>query len=219
MCNSCSLDKPIVNKKHNLCDDCNFLRLHNGQTKAQVYSDRKVEKDQSKPFNWYDQKLPQSLLTKKPLVTKTKTRIKQQTTQQKDRQQQLHVVKSEITVDAQQDGQYYCQGCGVSGVNLDCSHILSVKHRKDLELDKLNINLFCRICHIGWESNDIITMLRLNSFEKDLQYIKIHDVGRYNKLLDAINYFIVHEQIFDSHLDENKKAYKISSENDFILIK
>ena len=217
-CNSCNLDKLIVNKKYGICDDCNFARLHNGQSKAEVYSDRKKEKDQSKPFNWYEDKIPSSLLQKKPIVVKTRIKIKPQSSKQKEVSQQLSILKSNIEIEALQDSKYYCWGCGCAKGGLDKSHILSVGQRKDLELIKDNINLFCRTCHNDWESNDILRMLKLHSFEKDLQYIKENDVSRYNQIIDAIIYFITHLDVLNiEDQDVIKKAHNIMNINDFII--
>lgn len=39
ICNNCKREKPIVNKRYGLCDNCNYLRL-NGKTKQEVYKER-----------------------------------------------------------------------------------------------------------------------------------------------------------------------------------
>jgi 5-methylcytosine-specific restriction endonuclease McrA len=91
---------------------------------------------------------------------------------EKKRKQELSKLKQEIRQEAWDREEYYCQGCGISGVKLDCSHILSVARRKDLELDKSNINLFCRDCHNHWESNNEERQKKLLTYDKDMAYIK-----------------------------------------------
>ena len=208
-CSNCNQSKPIVNKKYDLCDDCNFMRLHNGQSKSEVYSQR----NKDKPVKTYT--LP--IITRSTRMPSQKA-LKQQTPKQKEVQQLLHALKATITLDAIQSDQYYCKGCGNAGGKLDCSHILSVKHRKDLELVKENINLMCRDCHMDWESGNILKMLNLICFEADFVYIKANDPGRYNKLLDAIIYLMNHLDVLQPHLDVEKKARRLCDENDFIFI-
>lgn len=208
-CSNCNNNKPIVNKRHNLCDDCNFMRLHNGQSKGEVYSDRAkakvIEWDDKLPTDWDKQ------FKKKPKP------IKQKSTKQTVRQQELSTLKKTIEVEALQNNEYYCWGCGQAKGGLDKSHILSVGQRKDLELLKENINLFCRACHMDWESGDFLRMISLLTFEKDLQLIKQYSTATYNKLLDALHYFIVHHDILNVDQQIIDKAHKISSENDFII--
>jgi len=203
-CNSCRLDKPIVNKKYDLCDDCNYMRLHNGQSKAEVAREKASNKIATLP---------------KIYVFKTKKRLSsnQKTQKQQVIDKALQLLKESIRLDAKQSDSYYCKGCGKTERHLDCSHILSVKHRKDLELVRENINLFCRQCHIDWESGDILKMIALHSFEKDLAYMKENDPGRYNKLLDAIIYLVVHIDVIDPGENIEQKAIKIAHENDFII--
>lgn len=205
MCSSCKQSKPVVNKKYILCDDCNYMRLHDGKSKVEVMREK-----------------ASTQIAKAPKIYQFKNK-KQLSSRQRTQKQQvvdkaLQSLKESIRLDAKQDGEYYCKGCGRSEKHLDCSHILSVKHRKDLELVRENINLFCRTCHIDWESNDIVKMLKLHSFEKDLQYMKENDPGRYNKLLDAIIYLVTHIDVLEVPSQIQIKAYSICNENDFILI-
>lgn len=205
-CSKCNQDKPIVNKKHNLCDDCNFMRLHDGKTKAEVYSERAQGKEK-KVYTIKQSSSP--IRSKKP--------VKQQTEKEKSRKTQLSQIKNEIEEEAIFDNRYYCWGCGKSGVALDKSHILSVKQRKDLELDKENINLFCRECHETWESNLIHRMLGLDSFEKDLRYIMKMDKNRYNGLIHQLNDFCTIE-LYQFEVPEKIiiKAQQLASIYDYL---
>lgn len=207
-CYECLQSKPIVNKKYNLCDDCNFMRLHDGKTKSEVYAERSA----SKPKKVYQLKQTPIKRSNKP--------IKQVTSKQSKRSAELSDLKYNIELQALQDGNYYCWGCGHAKGALDKSHILSVRQRKDLELDPNNINLFCRTCHMDWESNDILKMLKLHSFDKDLQYIQNKDKNRYNSILDALNYFVAH---FEEYIESQElrtlyeKALILSNNNDYLI--
>lgn len=171
-CSNCKKEKFIVNKKYNLCDDCNYYRL-NGKTKQEAYQERA----QSKPKKVYK-------LKSSPL--KNKQKVKVQTDKEKQIKNKLSTLKNSIREKAISNQEYFCWGCGKGGEQLDCSHILSVGQRKDLELEEENINLLCRECHRDWESNDIVKMSQLLTFTKDLDYIKEKDKLRYNKLFNQI---------------------------------
>lgn len=203
-CSNCQQSKPIVNKKYDLCDDCNYMRLHDGKSKAEVMREK-----------------ASTQIAKVPKIYQFKSKKQLSSGQRSQKQivvdKALQTLKESIRLDAKQDGTYFCKGCGKTEKHLDCSHILSVKHRKDLELIRENINLFCRTCHIDWESGDIIKMIALHSFEKDLAYIKANDVGRYNKLLDAIIYLVVHIDVIGVSSQISIKAHSICNENDFII--
>lgn len=206
-CSKCLKSKPIENRSKWLCSDCNFERLHNGASRAQVYKERASERVEAK--------VPRTIRAKfKP--------IKQQTSNEAETKKKLHELKASIEQKAIDNGVYYCWGCGVGGIALDKSHILSVKQRKDLELDEDNINLFCRDCHMAWESSVIEKMIVLNSFESDLLYIQKHDSKRYNKILLLIEEFS--ERMFDAIIDQTvpkeviEKIRYFSKEYDYILI-
>lgn len=202
-CSKCNLPKPIVNKKYNLCDDCNYMRLHDGKSKAEVLREKASTKIAT--VKHYQFK------SKKPLSSSQKT------AKQIVIDKALQALKNSIRIDEQQNGTYYCKGCGHTH-KLDCSHILSVKHRKDLELVRENINLLCRTCHINWESNLIHKMAALYCFEKDLLFIKNNDVGRYNKLILMINDFC-DITFFQFEVPKNivEKIHKLSEIYDYIL--
>lgn len=214
-CNNCDQHKPIVNKKYNLCDDCNFARLHQGKTRGEVYKERADKKFAEQITSDSVKKFGIRLRPSLKINSKPKA-VKQQTEKQKIRQTLLSQLKREIEEKAVQENKYYCWGCGTSGIGLDKSHILSVKHRKDLELEEKNINLFCRKCHSDWESGDILRMLNLNSFEEDLMFIKQNDSGRYNKIFDTIEYLLIHRELYSNYSQQLEKAEKIYNENDFI---
>lgn len=100
--------------------------------------------------------------------------------------QQLSKIKIEIEQDALSNDSYFCTGCGKSYPGLDKSHILSLKNRKDLGLEKANITLHCRTCHLKWESGDIAIMHELLDFDKNLKYIQSVDLSYYRLLIGKI---------------------------------
>jgi len=165
-CLGCNLEKFLVNRKYKLCEDCNHFRLH-GKTKYES-----LQEQQTKSF------LKKN--TSKP------KQIRQVGSKQSVVNGLLSKLKNKVRKEAQDQDMYYCWGCGIAGEQLDCSHILSVKQRKDLELDQENINLFCRTCHNKWEHGNIVQQTSLLTFEKDLLYIKERDEMRYNKIIEKI---------------------------------
>lgn len=188
-CSGCREEKFIVNKKYNLCDDCNYKRLHGGKSKQEVYGER----NKDKPRKVYSLK-------------KSTKPIKQVTTKQRDENSRLSQVKREIELEAIQNNEYFCWGCGVSHPGLDKSHIISVKYKKTAT-DKENINLFCRKCHEKWESRDVLLIIKLNSLKSDLKYLSVHSYSDFASLMTSIEYNLV-EKRFETDLDE-EKAYEI----------
>lgn len=185
-CSKCGKESPIVNKKYDLCYYCNFQRTHNGVS----YFEHQQEKQQE-----YIKKQQRKAIEK--LVSdpsKQRTPIKKQTSKEASVKSKLSLVKQEIRLEAIQNNEYYCKGCGTANDVLDCSHILSVSMFKHLELVKENIQLLCRMCHRVWEGSYIWEKMELLCFEENLEFIKHHDLQSYNKLFNAAkaereNYF------------------------------
>jgi hypothetical protein len=75
-----------------------------------------------------------------------------------------------------------CEGCNKHASFLDYSHILSVKQREDLKLDRDNKNLFCRTCHEDWESWNPKKMFALICIWENLKYIRKNDSETYFKI-------------------------------------
>jgi hypothetical protein len=165
------------------------LRLH-GKSQQQEYTERAA----AKPRKIYT--LPQS-----------RTPIKQQSRKQSVRAKELSALKNEIELDAVQEGRYYCEGCGHSHSHLDKSHIISVGQRKDLELVKANIHLFCRDCHQDWESWSAIRMVKLLTFEADLDYIYNEDFEMFGRIMLKLMEYL--KWNCDREIDEVKKMKNI----------
>ena len=175
-CNQCTKDLPIVNVKYGLCHSCNSVRL-TGKTPAQR---------QAESVTKYRQKAANTATTK---TSGTHTPIKQQTAKESAVKKQLSELKKEIRLEAIQNNEYYCCGCGQTGL-LDCSHILPVGMFKHLELVKKNIQLLCRDCHRVWESSEIDQKMRLYCFVENMLFIKEHDLTTYNKNITKIESYL-----------------------------
>lgn len=157
-------NRVAINKKHKMCQECNYERMH-GKSQQEEYAERAA------------------LRPKKVYQLVSRTPIKQQTKKQSVRSKQLSELKSDIELEAVQNGTYYCEGCGKSYPGLDKSHTISVGQRKDLELRRDNIHLFCRSCHEDWESWSIPRMVILLTFESDLDFIYNEDFETFGRIM------------------------------------
>lgn len=159
-----------MNVKYGLCANCNSIRL-SGKTLSQraVESSTKYRKKAA-------QRLQERVATEGGSIGKqTEVRVKKAIRQQTNRESlvkaALSGIKRDIELEAIQNGEYYCKGCGKGHVGLDKSHILSVGRFKQYELVKRNIQLLCRTCHVIWESGDIDQQIGLICFVDNLQFI------------------------------------------------
>jgi hypothetical protein len=172
-CNNCSKELPIVNKNYGLCGDCNSIRL-TGKTLAERQAES-ASKYREKYVTNFRKKVSAEtdyqISPKYSSVRKSGKPIKQQTKKESGIKSQLSQVKRGIELEAVQNNEYYCKGCGRSHVGLDKSHILSVGQYKQYELIKANIQLLCRDCHIIWESGTIEQQMKLHCFVDNLQFI------------------------------------------------
>lgn len=189
-CSHCNKDLPIVNVKYNLCDNCNSIRL-TGKSKSerQAESVRKYQSTrQAKNFqrgndpDYNGRKFSSS----KSISSKIFYKIPQQAKKETKVKSALSTLKKDIEMEAVQNNEYYCKGCGTSHVGLDKSHILSVGQYKSLELEKENIQLLCRTCHITWESGGIASQMALHCFVGNMIFMFCHDRDKFNRFLTRI---------------------------------
>lgn len=173
-CSGCDLPKPIVNVKYHLCPDCNSLRLH-----SKSLSERQAES--VKKFRDKNRIKSNHIVSRSP--------IRRQTTKEAGVKSSLSTLKNKIRLDAVQNNEYYCQGCGSGQIDLDCSHILSVGQYKHLELVKENIQLMCRKHHDIWESGEIWDQLQLNCFAMNLIWVYRHDQQKFSRYITRIEEF------------------------------
>lgn len=89
-----------------------------------------------------------------------------------------------------------CQGCGRGDKPLSHSHTISRKRCKDLGKPELiydvnNIELECfgssADCHYIWENTSVENRMKLNNFDRKLEYIRLHDPERYRTISLIIN--------------------------------
>lgn len=105
-CSKCNKDYPIVNKKYNLCGFCNHERLH-GKTVQETAQEQGAK----------------YLLNYAKKQNGKEPKIKQQTSKEASVKSKLGQLKKEIELEAVQNNEYYCWGCGTSYVGLDKSPI------------------------------------------------------------------------------------------------
>lgn len=110
----------------------------------------------------------------------------QQTAKEKNIKGKLSEIKKEIRLDAVQNGEYYCAGCGKSSTSLDVSHILSVGQFKKYELVRRNMQLLDREHHRVWESGTIQEQIELLCFVDNLLFIQQVEPLQYQKFITRI---------------------------------
>jgi hypothetical protein len=170
-CSKCERDYPIVNKKYELCNNCNSIRLtgksltERQADSSQKYLKKAHERFRAKVTEETDHEVDLSRFRKSPKP------VKQQTSREAVVKGKLSQIKRDIELEAVQNNEYFCNGCGRSHVGLDKSHILSVGQYKQYELIKANIQLLCRDCHKIWESGTIEEQMSLLCFVDNLQFI------------------------------------------------
>lgn len=202
---NCSSSR-IVNVKYDLCDDCNSVRL-TGKTKAERQKEsatkfrnkqqvnNQIRSSHTAMVKPVREKKDRGLFVRHVGVIappkKVYMPIRQQTSKEAGVKSKLHVLKNEIEMDAVQNNEYFCCGCGHAHPGLDKSHILSVGQYKPYELIKENIQLMCRDCHLIWESGAIEQQLKLECFVANVIWIfSIGEMEAYNKIITRIESYI-----------------------------
>jgi hypothetical protein len=172
-CNHCTKNKPIVNLKYGICSNCNSIRLTGKSlTERQADSSQKyLNKAKERFRNKVREETDLQISPKIYPIRRSAKPIRQQTKKEAGIKSQLSAVKKDIELEAVQNNEYFCKGCGKSHVGLDKSHILSVGQYKQYELFKANMQLMCRDCHKIWESGTIEEQMGLLCFVDNLQFI------------------------------------------------
>lgn len=140
ICKQCNQEKYIVNSKQ-LCDDCNQIRLH-GQTRFEA----SVEKQKNKGNKIY-------VLKRKPLKTRSKTKIKKERKSTGERQVHFEIweEREHICVNCKCDLDRFVDEETGEPFPMLFSHIRSKGARPDLRLEKDNYDLLCPDCHYCYE--------------------------------------------------------------------
>lgn len=161
-CRGCGLTAPIVNRKHMMCQQCNWDRLH---PQEGTYAENKAKR-QAEVFD--------------SLRSKTK-RPKQVSVKQKVARSQVAEAYEQMA----KTREHICTGCGTTQ-RLSHSHIIPRSRRKDLEADVRNITYHClsmgeeRGCHDIWEHGTLEEKATLNDFYDNMTYIEQIDFEYYN---------------------------------------
>lgn len=219
VCSGCNKNKPVVNVKYGLCADCNSIRL-TGKTLTERQAESS-QKYRQKAFDRFRQKVTQETddytqsgirsfktAKKSPIGYR---QIRQQTKKEAGIKSQLSAVKKDIELEAVQNNEYFCKGCGNSHVGLDKSHILSVGQFKQYELLKANIQLMCRNCHMIWESGTIEEQMKLLCFVDNLRFIFTLELLVHQK-------FITRIEDYKLWLIDGKDQGKIRAINEILLM-
>lgn len=170
ICSKCDRERPIVNRKHKMCQECNWERLH---PKEGSYAESRV-KMQSETMN--------RLKMNTPALKHTKPR------QISEKQKRANVRIADTYAQMAKQREHVCTGCGTRD-RLSHSHLIPRSRRKDLEADPNNITYHCLSigeivgCHDIWEHGSLEDKMRLNDFYKNMHYIQQVDFEYYNLLI------------------------------------
>ncbi|MEM6734449.1 MAG: hypothetical protein AAF620_00125 [Bacteroidota bacterium] len=147
----CGQTRYIVNKRHYLCQQCNYTRLHGEGALAEKYK--------------------KAALLLKGKVKKASS-VKPKSEKQQTIERELANVYREIALERP----HICTGCG-NTQNLSHSHIIRRSWSQDFVIVKDNITYHCLIrqngsegCHSRWESAS--RWGELQDYQKNMDYIR-----------------------------------------------
>lgn len=161
-CSRCGNERFIVNARYNVCDDCNYFRLH-GETKFDVAFRKQAERRSKQK-------------------EKTTHKIPFQSVKGRKLDKELSEIKQAVRQKAFDEDRYYCKGCG-KAVGLDCSHRVAISQSSEMKTDEGNLSLLCRVCHENWESSEIKRMIKLRCFLDDMRYLYHNHQIKFQKIL------------------------------------
>ena len=181
-CSGCETENIyIVNRKHNLCQKCNYIRLHGSDA---------LEKKQKK----YQDSLGK---------VKNSSKLKQKSSKQNEIDKTYKQVCIKLIEEAKEQGTYFCRGCGNPN-SLSCSHLVRRSRDRSLVATKENITFHCLVrqdgsrgCHDRWET--ISEMSELDDFDENMTMVR---------RLDPELYFILIGKMRDMGLDIDTNIHK-----------
>ena len=200
-CKKCGSIKPIVNRKHLMCNECNFER-RNGKTREEVYFERSKLRAEGEPKKKIvDRKQigsgnDISKLKKKFSINKISSKGKYRCSNgdlisQVDLNRRMAEVKDRL----QYEREPICQATGRNDFPLSWSHTISVARCKEigktelcyspdnLELEGYHERSSNNVAgHNIWEDSDWEEKSKLLNFGRKLEFIRIHDPEAYNKI-------------------------------------
>lgn len=161
----------IVNKKYNMCNECNHIRLHGESTYQTIFNKKTTETHISIDY-------------KEKCVKTHKKRINHSISKRtKEKRQEVLKKDQETYLKVFSENQDFCEECGHplpaefwnEEGNINCigqySHILSKKAYPEFRHDHRNFNRLCPSpCHDRWEFRDKENM---NIYKKNQETIQI----------------------------------------------
>jgi len=165
-------NKFVVNRTYNLCNDCNYYRLH-GKTPFEAAQD----KERVKPVKIYHIKRTPLKRSKKAIKSTKETKEKRRETLRKDRELYKYIFDTKLPE---------CEECqeplpdvfeddeGNIVYIAQYSHILSKGSSPEFRHNKLNINRLCLGCHDKWEFSDKENMKIYKSNQLIIEKMKIN---------------------------------------------
>lgn len=159
-------------KRLQICPNCLSVRRTGKSLKeiAREKSRASLEKSRLKS---------QERQTKKP---KTAYKIPKFSAKGAKQAREITKVKRELTEAALDGGFCQCEGCGGFFDTIDRSHKIPLSKSSELAAMPGNIRLFCRECHLRWESTNAVQMIELNCFVEDMQFLLDFDQERFWKI-------------------------------------
>jgi hypothetical protein len=179
ICKGCDTLQLIQNKTLYLCPDCVFKKNHQGKSKVEVYKERHDKRHKELKPVTIDLPSKEALLE----GLKAKFTIKKISNKRAER----HAARNRAYKQIDTEREPICEGCGLAGIPLSHSHLLSEQQRPDLYGNKDNIRLHCfgtyRSCHETWERGLIYEVVLMVDFKENLEFVKLVDQGEYNKIV------------------------------------
>lgn len=198
---------PIVNRKRQYCDDCNYKRLHNGKSKQEVYSERKRTRDKETPKPNKNRRVTTPLNNtkskedidslKKKYSIKNVSKTNKYTCSDGEQVTQSQInSRYAATCDAiKLEREPFCQGTGRTDLPLSFSHTISRARCKQLgkiELiwDPGNIEIESyhepssnpEAAHNIYESGTWEKKVELLNWQGKMEYIYNHDREQYLRI-------------------------------------
>jgi hypothetical protein len=106
---------------------------------------------------------------------KPQSKIRQKSSKQASKDKAYHDVKMDLIREAEDDGTYYCRGCGNTH-SLSLSHLIRRSRRPELTDVKENMTFHCLVrqdggegCHQRWET--VASMVELEDFDDNMRII------------------------------------------------
>lgn len=202
-CDEIGCKYPIVNKKYGQCQKHNYERLHQGQSQAEVYQQRKKNKEQQNSSDSRSRFISKVISDEHNTSGWSSNKIRHVSKINRYKcSDGTTVTKVEINRNYQRtcdeirnEREPVCQGTGRSDLPLSFSHTISRDRcqrlgKSELIWDKDNIELESyeppcsnpTCAHNIWESGSLEKKKTLLNFTRKLEYIEKHDPQLYQRL-------------------------------------